>query len=57
MNGWGGLIELILVFGAVLGWGVREIVGLRRYKEREARRSRAEEGEGRNDEAGASDQD
>lgn len=29
MNGWGGLIELVLVLCFVLGWGVLELRGLR----------------------------
>lgn len=29
MNGWGGLIELVLVFAFVLGWGVLELRGVR----------------------------
>ncbi len=34
MEGKGGLIELVLVFGLVLGWGLLELMSLRRYKKR-----------------------
>lgn len=35
------LIELILVFGSVLGWGLWELRTLRREKERDAQKARA----------------
>ena len=36
MSGWFGLIELLLVFGLVLGWGLWELRGARRYKREQA---------------------
>ena len=36
MDGWGGLIELVLVFGLVLGFAVYELMSLRRYRKRKA---------------------
>ncbi len=36
MEGMGGLIELVLVFGGVIGWGVLEVLSHRRYKKRQA---------------------
>jgi hypothetical protein len=34
MEGKGGLIELVLVIGLVFGWGILELMSLRRYKKR-----------------------
>ena len=39
MDSWGGLIELVLVAGVVLGWGVLELVGLRLDKKRRERQA------------------
>ncbi len=33
MNGWFGLIELVLVFGLVLGWAFWELYKTRSYKD------------------------
>ena len=36
-----GFIELFVVFGFVLGWGILELLGLRLDKKREVERQRA----------------
>jgi hypothetical protein len=36
---WLGLLELLIVFGFALGWGVLELVALRLDKKRETRES------------------
>lgn len=36
---WLGLLELLIVFGFALGWGVLELVALRLDKKREASKS------------------
>jgi hypothetical protein len=45
MGSYGGLIELLVVFGFVLGWGVLELVGLRLDKKRAREQGKREQAE------------
>ncbi len=50
MSGYYGLIELVLVFALVLGWGVYELRSVRRATREAARRDAGADGEaGRHD--------